>query len=543
MFGWLSRLQKTTPLSPAPVRGNSYVFCSEGDTVFVFIHGLLSSAATCWANAQGKYWPAMVAQEEAFSGPSVFVSEYHTSVNSETYDISQCVAEVLRALKLPQPTQRAPLSHARIIFVCHSLGGVVCRRLLEEHRQHFAGKSIGVVLLASPSLGSKYAAKLQTVGRLYGHQIARQLLPSSDSLKDIDNRFRSLLQQNEFLSLSGVEAVEHHGPVFFKGFPRILPPVVDAASASRYFGPTRILPNTDHFSIVKPASELDPVHLLLREYYLEFLQRSGGESAHHRNTAQTAGTADPLFDVYQSCHRACYVDREVDRTLDSILSQSSVWISGVSGVGKTSLAKRWVSEKGLRPIEIPLGHLHASSSSEVLTDEINQSLASCGIGTKATGFAGLVDAIALCAERSSVPIFVDEVPIELEPADASIPAFFGSLLDASKRKTNSNVKFIVCSVNSPKMDQLPTKMREQYRFLTLEPWRRDELISLYNLVRGQLALDPSLDEFREIVAERAGGTPRFVKTFFRYLESSRSHEAHSPDLELSRKLETLGGKL
>ena len=55
------------------------------------------------------------------------------------------------------------LSAGGIIFVCHSMGGIVTRYLLEANHHEFGEKNVGLVLIASPSYGAKLANNLNNI--------------------------------------------------------------------------------------------------------------------------------------------------------------------------------------------------------------------------------------------------------------------------------------------------------------------------------------------------------------------------------------------
>ena len=74
-----------------------------------------------------------------------------------------------------------------IVFVCHSLGGVVVRYLLEVNETKFAEKDIGLVMIASPSYGSTWANRLEWLAKIYNQQLGIQLAWGSWSLRDLEH--------------------------------------------------------------------------------------------------------------------------------------------------------------------------------------------------------------------------------------------------------------------------------------------------------------------------------------------------------------------
>lgn len=512
---------------------NSWFHIGDPETTFVFIHGLLSSADECWRNANGKFWPEIVATDPEFSSPSVYLAGFHTAINANRYDIAQCVGEIFRAIRRQSDGKPAPIASKNLIFVCHSLGGVVTRRLLEEHQRIFQSKNVAIVLVASPTLGSTYATRFRKVASAYGFKVVEQLLPNSDALTDIDNRFRRLIATNEFESLCGVEFVEHHGPIQYKWLPQLSAPVVDANSASRYFGPTTLIPGTDHFSIAKPDGQDHESHRILRDFYTENIRPLRKFSQPVDTYSIELSSATPLFDIYQPVHSEFYVNRTQDDVLARALLNSSAWLSGPSGVGKTSLAKRWVDVNGFKPIEITLSRLAGGASKEDLILEIRESLDQYGVKSESTNYNGTVDAIAEQAKRSVVSIFLDEVPLRSEDQQNIFTTGIGDLLDAVKRRSALDVRFLVCSIHAPSLDLMNGKMREQFEIVSLNNWNQKDIEELFSLIERELVL-PVPSQIRALVIATADGSPRFIKMFFRKVQLTMNGE--TPDFQRSLEL-------
>jgi hypothetical protein len=113
------------------------------------------------------------------------------------------------------------------------------------------------------------------VARYSNQRLGLQLRWNNSELGDLHGRFRDLFSNKEALmpGLFGMEAAEHH-MVFRTRIPKLirwlLPPkhrVVSTLSAGQYFGAVKILPGTDHFSIVKPNSIHHPGH----EFIVDFM--------------------------------------------------------------------------------------------------------------------------------------------------------------------------------------------------------------------------------------------------------------------------------
>ena len=116
----------------------------------VFVHGLRDTGADCWASENGQYWPALVAHEA--KAWDVYVADYQDRISIE--DIA---AKMLVDLK------DVFKKHSQIVFVAHSMGGLVVREFLIQNPQYTQQVST-IFLLATPSLGSKLADLVSSVG-------------------------------------------------------------------------------------------------------------------------------------------------------------------------------------------------------------------------------------------------------------------------------------------------------------------------------------------------------------------------------------------
>jgi hypothetical protein len=194
---------------------------------------------------------------------------YYTAVDAGPYQIADCAQELFAALVRPGEKNRAALARRSIVFLCHSLGGVVVRYMLESRSESFVGKNIGLALVASPSYGSELAGRLKLIAEFYKNALGLQLQWGSWSLEDLDSRFRRLIVEKRIPHLSGAEACENHFVIHRKFWPdkRV---VVTKESAGRYFGPAVMLRDTDHFTCVKPEGSKHPGYEFLQDFCAGF---------------------------------------------------------------------------------------------------------------------------------------------------------------------------------------------------------------------------------------------------------------------------------
>jgi hypothetical protein len=307
------------PYRPAPGHNNIWLKVRNPDHVIVFVHGVLSDSHGCWYRERsgvdpGVYWPGLIDKDPRFDKYSIYLGGYQTSVKSGPYEVSDCAEELFTALNRPGEDNRgAVLDRETIVFVCHSMGGVVVRYMLSAHSAPFRDKKVGLSLIASPSAGSVWANRLDLLLRYFKHEQGKSLKWGSWNLKDLDDRFQLILEDQAIPQLFGREACEHHF-VIAKSW---LPPaeaLVPRDSAGRYFGRVRMLADTDHFTCVKPKSKEDPGY----QFLVDFCRLMDKAQANPRERRTPAPSAVPSASsqtpapVCRGLHWDVIVDEEGD---------------------------------------------------------------------------------------------------------------------------------------------------------------------------------------------------------------------------------------
>lgn len=249
---------------------------SAGTTV-VFVHGILSSGEECWKNkASGASWPQLLQTETDFAPLGIYVFTYQTNFFDGNYDLGRVVDDLKEFLGLDEVLQSQQL-----IFVCHSMGGIVVRKYIVERVLDLLEHRLGLFLVASPSLGAEYAEWLKPLAQLLGHAQADALRFADDNywLNDLDKGFKNLLgrdpHRNHRLLIKGKELSEQRFveliklPVLkwlgqFIAFRRkqLVPPI----TGERYFPEPKMISGSDHISIAKPENNQAEQHRLLCKF-------------------------------------------------------------------------------------------------------------------------------------------------------------------------------------------------------------------------------------------------------------------------------------
>ncbi len=264
------------------LRPGSWFKRPESDTVIVMVHGIFSDNKQAWLDPGPacKFWPQIISNDAVFSRSGIYLASYFTSVDSRGYDIKNAADELFTVLRTPLDNDiLAPLHFPKIVFIAHSTGGLVLKRMLTQHWSVFKDKAVGVVLIASPAKGSGWAARLDSINYVFKNKMANELRPDDPVLKDIHTDFLALVRRPDVRNLYGVELFEN---TFFKEdctlwvllcktLPIILPPIVSDDDQGGYFGNGEIIGGTDHSSIIKPINTSASIHIRLRAFFTNFV--------------------------------------------------------------------------------------------------------------------------------------------------------------------------------------------------------------------------------------------------------------------------------
>lgn len=500
------------------------------DVAVVFVHGLLSNGTQCWTASTGAYWPELLKGDPETASYSLFVAQYYSGVDAGDYDVKQCARALFDSLREKGTGSKSVLDYPRIVLVCHSLGGIVTRRMLEEKSTAFKSKDVGLVLLASPSQGSNYAYWLNPLASAFGNRQVKGLIPTDAMLIDLDERFRQMLEEKRIPKLVGTEAGEHLKPAHKKWIPGIFSKIVPSSSSSRYFGSTKLIEGTNHSTIAKPTDRNHPSYRFLRTFLLEkfpVLTDRRAEPALVPVATAVSRSAAVLFDVYSRASRLFYINRMVDTDLVKNVEIGSVWLTGPSGSGKTAAVRRFLDEKGAASVEISLGQYSNAIPAAQLWGEVGAAL---GITTQHPSLNDL----AREASGRLINIVLDEVPISVGSPTGVVGAIAG-LSEELRRHSNGRCCILACSIEKPSFSGLGTKPLEHLYIMEIPHWEETQIEQLSRLIEKELPSIAIEDEERKALVQSANGAPRFVKSFFRRRLRASATESTEDSLNLTKE--------
>jgi len=256
-----------------------------GNCTVVFVHGINSNGKDCWKNEKtGAYWLDLLKHEQEFEAVGIYAYSYQTGFFSGTYSLNDVVTDFKeRLFNLDEV-----IASQQLVFVAHSMGGIVARKLIVERSYDFKNKhtKIGLFLVASPSLGSDYANLVKLLSYALGNSQAKALRFSETNewLNDLHNAFKNIKESNQ-LEIIGKELVEDKAVYKMK----FISPIVKPFSAAQYFGESHKIPNSDHFSIAKPENKEADQH----RHLLIFLRKFNSPGKPSNIIATSANTLSP----------------------------------------------------------------------------------------------------------------------------------------------------------------------------------------------------------------------------------------------------------
>lgn len=237
----------------------SSVSASQGKVAIIFVHGLGGDAKESWQTnkARGETWPSWVTQEF----PDAFVSTLQYRASPSVW-LGRSIPLFDRAKQLLALV--ASLECDRIVFVCHSLGGLLVKEAMHQSTSsqiqgwtNVANKTSGIVFLGTPQTGSAIANIAQKFCYFLRPSIAvRELQRNEAQLRKTDEWYRNNAE------LIGVETLSFYETVPTKGLM-----VVDQAEANPGIRGAKTIPvDADHIGICKPQSKSDITHLALVQF-------------------------------------------------------------------------------------------------------------------------------------------------------------------------------------------------------------------------------------------------------------------------------------
>ncbi|KAM7208213.1 putative WD40 domain containing protein [Naviculisporaceae sp. PSN 640] len=352
---------------------------SEADIIFV--HGLGGSCRKTWSRNRDPdiFWPAWIRHEEGLSKFRAFTFGYNANFrDSDTrLSILDFSKSLLVHMKAFGTDNSSAIGLRPIVFVTHSMGGLVVKKALmmgKSHDQYAAmlAKVHGIMFLSTPHKGSSHANTLNSLLSLFGSSTkvyVSELDPNSTSIEDITEQFRGICGSWELVSLYETRMT--------KLSPGIKKMVVNKDSGILNYPKEITVPvDADHHTICKFHSRLDPNYRLVIDLLRQITSgiRSQSSKALVRLPSittlsrQDSAKANEIINYAAMLEKILGIKGTPQGDLDSHLSQalpgscqwlhrianfrswlessgqdvSILWLAGLPGTGTSTLAAKTI---------------------------------------------------------------------------------------------------------------------------------------------------------------------------------------------------------
>ena len=194
--------------------------------------------------------------------------------------------------------------------------------------------------------------------------------------------------------------------------------------------------------------------------------------------ASSTKVNDILFDVYHPPLEDFYYERDLDKTISSILSSGSVWIFGDTGCGKTNLLLRNLYKSGCAFHYLDLSSSVGASVLQIfnalLNDLCEKLNITNGLISKRLQLNTVIKEIARVITHKpdkETFIVIDEIPVSSASFQEFADAAFATLITVTNAKPDLSVKFAFATLGNPsdKLQSFQMKVRQKIRLYNLEP--------------------------------------------------------------------------
>lgn len=203
--------------------------------VIVFVHGIFGDSENTWLNANGAYWPRMLVDDKTFDDSDIYVAAYPTSFTENRISVAGETSILNNRLTNDEVFSK----HQEVVFVCHSLGGIIVQELLLGHRE-YAGKVRFIYFFGTPNTG----AQIAKLGHIFNGDPLLQAMFPGDQNATLEN----MEQQWKLADFKIIRYCAYEN----KTYKSVL--VVDRLSSTRNCDKPFLAIDEDHLGLVKPNS-------------------------------------------------------------------------------------------------------------------------------------------------------------------------------------------------------------------------------------------------------------------------------------------------
>lgn len=231
-----------------------------------------------------------------------------------------------------------------------------------------------------------------------------------------------------------------------------------------------------------------------------------------------------LFDLYDISKEPYYINRENDKHFKLKLKQYALWIYGPPGCGKSNLILRNLLNSSSDIITVNLAPF-IGDEVEFFFYEIFYEIAAKteGINSRIqpSNFnecnREIINLFNKYYKEKEVIILIDEIPIDsIQSHSAFAEKLFSLIISKNFLPGLNNVKFVLSSLENPlrNISPIQNKIHQSMMFIPFEYWVEEDIIILIELIQAEIQWRLS-DTIKTSLIQKAKGSPRFIKKFFR----------------------------
>lgn len=252
LSGCQSMEAKQVKAQEVNLKSPDYAFPQQSnEKVFVFVHGIFGDAVDTWTSSNGKRYFDLMRDDAVFKDADFYVYGFPSYYWRSSFTIDQAATDLANHLQ-----NSGVLNYKQIVFICHSMGGLVVERYLLRHRS--VSKKVPLMFLYStPQEGAAIAMVAQYVS----NNLAIDTMIPGDKdqyLIGLDGDWKEAQRQNEISTR--LRCAYETKPTF--GFK-----IVSYFSGTRFCEGESSPIDSDHIDIVKPDKPSSGSYVAFRSAY------------------------------------------------------------------------------------------------------------------------------------------------------------------------------------------------------------------------------------------------------------------------------------
>lgn len=260
----------------------------------VFVQGLTGNRENTWKHRNGLFWPRDLLNHD-FPKARIMTYGYEVDVFRSSMTCLDRIYENGQSLGYSIVSQRIDCSNRPILFIAHSLGGLVCQQTLIlsntiDGLWQISSSSIGIVFMGTPHHGPSLS--------LYRDKIARRTNRPNPTNSMVDTLHTASKPDTNQVG-SDFQSMLRRGDISLKIFcfyealktNDIVGKIVEEHSAVLQ-GYENCSINADHHNMTKFIGRMDPGYAFIRSIIVKWLLEPKGE---------TANTGSVLLPEFKPC--------------------------------------------------------------------------------------------------------------------------------------------------------------------------------------------------------------------------------------------------